>query len=245
MLCKRFPSAFDKLDRAEAHAAALRAAVAEYKDSEPVTLKHAKEGGEDVYRVESFRPPPGPLACIAGDALQNARAALEHLACALAAEKSQQRPGDVEDIGLPIREHELPFRNAVKGLGKWIEPADVAILDGADGFRGGRPGLWELHKLAIIDRHRALIVLLAVDRQMTITLGTVRPRTIQVVNDRVRVGMRVLRIESDVPYTTPPFLGPEVRVGEPSVFGGVQRVLVEVVEEAIGAARDVLGLFGS
>lgn len=256
MLRQRFPSAFSKLDRAEEHAGALREALAEYLASEPVTLKHAIEGEEVVYRVESFQLPPEDLSCIAGDALQNARAALDHLVCALAAEKSRQRPGDVKNIGLPIEERETAFRTKVKGLSRWIEPADVRTLDRANGFRGGRPGLWELHRLAIIDRHRALIVPLAAQRRMTVTPGPARfvgetergrvyttPRSIYVGNARVRVGMRVLRVESNVPFPTPPVFGPQVRIAEPSVFGGAKRELVEAVEESIGAARDVVELF--
>lgn len=80
-----------KLDRATEHVGALQAVQEKFLAGEPYAYRRTIEGGtiegegtDHVLRWERYTKPPDDLGLIAGDAIHNARSALDHLAVALA-----------------------------------------------------------------------------------------------------------------------------------------------------------------
>jgi hypothetical protein len=74
-----------KLVRAHEHLEVLSDELAAFRAGELYRVVHEEEaeGSEHVFRAQVIKEPPPHLSAIIGDALQNMRSALEHLAWGL------------------------------------------------------------------------------------------------------------------------------------------------------------------
>ena len=101
-------------------------------------------------------PVPQAIIAIAGDAIQNVRAALDYLACAL---WHRTNVGECK-IYFPITDSAAKYKTEglrkIKGLGQDAIDAISAI----EPYQGGKGDiLWRLHCLSIIDKHRLPIAI--------------------------------------------------------------------------------------
>jgi hypothetical protein len=145
-----------KLRRARRHLTDLEEAAKEYLASDPfqVYTVAEPERGPISYRVHVRAEPPEELGLMLGDALHNARSALDHVACLLV----EQGGGTItQSTAYPINNDAVKFRAGVKArlMGATDAARDAVVATAA--YRGGDDQLWALHQLDIDDKHKLLI----------------------------------------------------------------------------------------
>lgn len=110
---------------------------------------------------------PIDFPVIVGDALQNMRSALDHLACHLVSVGG----GMVQTrtsfpIARSMEEYtSANFRRKIEGM----RPEAANTIDGFQPYKGGNFLLWELHELNRIDKHRLLLTVCAAHRGQSMT----------------------------------------------------------------------------
>lgn len=146
-----------KLERADHHIGDLNAEINRFLQSGPYkTVGEIDADQRATYRVSGVEPISPVILTITGDAIQNLRAALDYLACAL---WSRTNTGDCEHIYFPIKSaknYKATGLGDVQGLGQDA----VNVLGAVEPYEGGKGDLlWRLHRLSIIDKHRLPIAI--------------------------------------------------------------------------------------
>jgi hypothetical protein len=101
---------------------------------------------------------PERLSLVVGDALQAMRSPLDNLAWTLAL-KHTATPSD--RARFPIADTAQSWASTAGQLANDLDPAHVAEMDAVQPYHSANAAadpLWQLHRLAIEDRHRALVV---------------------------------------------------------------------------------------
>lgn len=152
-----------KFNRAQAHLGDLRVLLDQYRARVSDTLSvvsTAPDGGIE-YRRGNVPAPPVEIGLVFGDFLQAARASLDHAVYAI----STAIHPNFERTGFPIVLEEKLYEEAAdRSLG--CVPDEVRAVvkrfqPSADGAGIDDP-LWQLHDMAIIDRHREITLLASV-----------------------------------------------------------------------------------
>ncbi len=149
-----------KIERAERHRQELDDILVEIARRNPTEGYHERDHktGENVYRVRIFEPPPNELSTIIGDIVHNLRSALDVLVCELVlADKGQIR----RQSGFPIDRSEKKFVKSAHEKLKGLNPKASRLVHRLKPFRGGNNCLWQLHELDIVDKHRAIVPVVA------------------------------------------------------------------------------------
>jgi hypothetical protein len=156
-----------KFRRASSLVDELELAVAEYTATEPFSMVTREEPSGDLATVVRVRAqPPVEWSVVIGDAVHNARSALDHLAYALV-----ERDGGVarESTFFPITDASTGYgdrlRSGLAGASRETRDAVRALQP----WKGGDDDLWKLHRLDIIDKHRLLVPVGAAHRSIGIT----------------------------------------------------------------------------
>lgn len=145
-----------KLTRARKHLAELEAGAKAYLQSKPFEVYTAADptSGPISYRVRVRADPPAELGVVLGDALHNARSALDHVVCRLVEHAGGQV---VTKTAFPAGRTEKMFKTAVRAK---LEGASAEALSAVEALAvhpGGDEVLWSLHQLDIDDKHKVLI----------------------------------------------------------------------------------------
>lgn len=154
------PSGRDGIDakfrRAQALVADLRGAIASFLAADAFRLDAEDDPrtGDLVYRVRLLATRPVEWSLLIGDAIHNARSALDHLAWRLV-EVDGGSPG--EATSFPIAETEEGYGDRLRKCLRGASPATRARIRGLAPWRCGDEQLWRLHKLDVIDKHRLLL----------------------------------------------------------------------------------------
>ncbi len=171
-----------KLNRARDHMEVLRDELAAFNAGEPYRIAHEPnaDGSEHIFRAKVRKEPPPFLSVVIGDALQNMRSTLEHLAWGLTPLRTQQT--DERSIGFPICTSRQAFeqtdRNSPSGYNTrtgmhkiWTMPTKVrAAIQQLQPYKSRNPDehpLFLLNELARVDRHQSLSVVGAVSPSVT------------------------------------------------------------------------------
>jgi hypothetical protein len=156
-----------KLRRAEKHVKDLEAEIERYSARHPYTVRPVFEGKKPSLRLEFTEyPEDTDISLIAGDALYNLRAALDHLMAALVP-KAQQRSVYFPIFFQGVWGESVPGENEerTKTRARWrsytanVADDAIAILKAVqprDGARDSDPTLnflAALNRLAVKDRH--------------------------------------------------------------------------------------------
>ncbi len=163
-----------KLDRAAEHVHALQEAQEAFLAGKPYTYRRTIEGGtceeegtDHVFRWERYTAPPDSLGLIAGDAIHNARSALDHLAVALAEYGARvagvtMTPRVEAGIQFPICfSHDQFVEQIRRGRLEHVERSARAIIEACQPYRISnnpeRAVLMQLSRLDNADKHRTLL----------------------------------------------------------------------------------------
>lgn len=250
-----------KVERAKQHIADLDRAVNLFFDSGnyEIGTKDDPNTRERILYLARLNPIPTTIAVIAGDALYDLRSALDHLAYQLFVIGTGGLTID-RRIEFPIADTaaELKlgtFRRKVKGM----RPAAVKAIDDAEPYKGGKGDIfWRLHTLNIIDKHRALNVLVlrrrsanltaqlfqALERRMGHPLPRIDAFFFLTDAERLRtlqVGDEVDRFPSDTNVDEKMYPRFEIAFGEPQVVEG--KSVVETVQAMAVAVANLISEF--
>ena len=157
----KFDSALQKTERAKFHIQNLQSAVRAFHETKPYKIgtKRDPQTRKLIYHVLEVTPVPGHVAVILGDALQNLRTSLDHVAHQLWRDAGHR--GDGRHVQFPIAADAAKYvtqsPRMVEGIG---QPAVDAIRS-LEPYKGGNgaysDALWRLNQLNNIDKHRLLI----------------------------------------------------------------------------------------
>ena len=145
-----------KLGRARAHLAELEKDTQAYLASDPfeVYADAEPDRGPITYRVHVRAEPPEHLGLLLGDALHNARTALDHVVCRLV----EDGGGTVtQDTMFPTNRKSSDWPKTVKKKLAGASAAARAAVMATNAYPGGDNQLWALHQLDISDKHKVLI----------------------------------------------------------------------------------------
>jgi hypothetical protein len=155
-----------KIDRANQHIRDLQAAIDKFIWSKPHLFdsKDDLESGERSFYVRIVPDIPfDPISLLAGDALQNLRSTLDHLAFQIVGSPADITP-EIRRISFPIGESPAHYKSLLSRREiQTLRPDAVEAIDALKPYKGGDNTLWLLHSLNIIDKHRLLISACAVN----------------------------------------------------------------------------------
>lgn len=145
-----------KVERAKEHIRNLHGELSEFGSGRYKIVTERDTEKRPAYRIAEIPEIPARILLIAGDAIQNLRAALDLLIYALVTNGSNSR--DLKGIEFPIKETAAKYKSEgarkIKGLGHNA----VRAIDLIEPYKGGKGDtLWRLHALSIMDKHRLLI----------------------------------------------------------------------------------------
>jgi hypothetical protein len=196
-------------DWAKAHAARVNALAKEWAFGAVDVTHSTTADGLGVIRAEVVGEPPIEVALALGDVLHNARAALDNLVGVLrgGATRTSQFRIDTDPAKFDADE-----AGRLAGVPDWARAVfrELQPFAGAPGGGIGK-GLDDLDKLAILDRHRALLVL-GSPVDMARMLGA--PARRGATESRTQEGGRVLEITYPADATVDPEVGIAMLVSE-------------------------------
>ncbi len=158
-----------KLLRAREHLEVLGDELAAFRAEEPYRVAHEEkaEGSEHVFRAQVVKEPPPFLSILIGDALQNMRSTLEHLAWGLTPQNT--RDISKRSIGFPICRTSQAFEQTASNSPSGYDPRSGgmhkiwtmdnkvrAAIHQLQPYYTGRNDLLILNELARVDRHQSL-----------------------------------------------------------------------------------------
>lgn len=151
-----------KFARARRNVDEIAHEVQRFFSSTPYRLERSEtDEGDLVYTVRVAAQPPMEWALIIGDAVHNARSALDHLAYALVA-RDGGTPGD--HTSFPIANGPGGYGDKLRSGMRGARQATRDAIRDLQPWRGGDDELWRLHRLDIVDKHRLLVAVGAVQR---------------------------------------------------------------------------------
>jgi len=146
-----------KVNRAKAHLAALNAQLGAYIQAQPFSIGTRRDPitRRLDYFVQEVKPLPADTSAVVGDVLQNLRSALDHVAYRLVlVGVGIAPPGHVY---FPIADSRTAYERKRSNDLRGARPQAIRAVDGLRPYKDGNLTLWQLHKLNIVDKHRALI----------------------------------------------------------------------------------------
>lgn len=149
-----------KVERAQKkHILDLEAAWDAFFDTHPYTVgtKDDADKGERSYYLTSVADIPDQIPLIVGDAVNNLRSALDHLAYHLMC-VGRGSTGPFTGVSFPIAENAAKYKARRQGRTQGMRKDAVKEIDAIEPYGGGAGEyLWHLHCLNNIDKHRLLL----------------------------------------------------------------------------------------
>lgn len=148
-----------KIERAREHAARLHEHLRAFLATTPykVAARRDELSRKPIYFVAAVEPVPDVISLVAGDALQNLMAALDHLAYQLVCKDTNDRPPNPNWIYFPIADDQEKYDAKKSGKMAGVGSTTIAAIDALKPYRGGDDVLWSLYRLNNIEKHRLLL----------------------------------------------------------------------------------------
>lgn len=147
-----------KIKRAKEHAAQLDEHLQAFLATSPYKVEVRRDHlMRPVYFLASVESVPDVIALVAGDALQNLMAALDHLAYQLVCKDSNDQPPCPSRIYFPFADDKATYDGRKAGKMAGAGPATIAAIDMLQPYKGGDDLLWSLYRLNNIEKHRLLL----------------------------------------------------------------------------------------
>ena len=146
-----------KVDRAKEHAADLEQELRVFLESGPYTVgaKHDSETRKLIYYVTELTL--FLMSVIAGDAVQNLKSALDHLAYQIVCNDTGDNPPNPNWIYFPIADDAKKYEAKKTGKMEGAHRESFEAIDDLKPYRGGNDLLWMLYRLNNIEKHRLLL----------------------------------------------------------------------------------------
>lgn len=146
-----------KVNRARFHLEALSALLGAYFQSQPFSIGTRRDPRTRRldYFVQDVKPLPTGTSAVVGDVLQNLRSALDHVAYRLVSVGAGIAPSG--HVYFPIADSRTAYERKRSNDLRGARPQAIRAVDGLRPYKDGNLTLWQLHKLNIVDKHRALI----------------------------------------------------------------------------------------
>ncbi|MGO9530227.1 MAG: hypothetical protein ACLP3B_03515 [Syntrophobacteraceae bacterium] len=149
-----------KIERAKKHISDLESEVKTFFDSKPykVGTKRDPQVGKLIYYIVRANTVPDCIAAIAGDAIHNLRSVLDHIGQHLFLIGPNRPTGPQKWDYFIIGESATDFESKLQRKIKDFRPDAIDVLRSIEPYQGGKGhGLWVLHRLDIVDKHRLLV----------------------------------------------------------------------------------------
>ncbi len=162
MAADPFASSFAKIHRAHEHIQALARHADAFLGMKPEPYEIRTEQNADGWHIGRFylrMPIPAEFSAIAGDAMHNARAVLDHAIYAVSLAPTKER----EHVAFPLNGNRIEYLKA-KDTGAWeralagVDTKYRAVVERAQPYRRGNGLLGALRKFDNADKHRAIRV---------------------------------------------------------------------------------------
>jgi hypothetical protein len=156
---ERFALIWHKIERANKHIRDLNAAIATFMATNPykVAAKRDPQTRKPIYYVADVQSVPQEIPIILGDAIQNLRTALDHLAQQLylaGTGASDYR----KEASFFVAPKASEYKRLVSGKVEKMRQEAINALAALEPYKGGKGNdFWVLHCLNNIDKHRALV----------------------------------------------------------------------------------------
>lgn len=237
---------FAKLERAKHHLANLKTLVANYYASKPYTVLVTSHEGWLKFTAKENRTIPSSIALTAGDAIHNARSALDHMAAMFTALGG----GNIDRAAFPIPKKGEGIVGVIADKTPQASPRARRFMQRLHPHKGGNARLWLLHSLDLSDKHRQIVPVGAAHASIAIApkLGAAPNPVAQTMQFGNITGGFVL--DGDVFFTIPEALYPylDIRPTFDIRFGGLDGPqdreitlmisdLIEYVEKILNIAR--------
>jgi hypothetical protein len=163
-------SAHLKVEWAEHHIRNLQSAIGAFNASKPYEVAPQRElhTRKLIYYASRIDDVPRTIACIAGDAIQNLRSAIDHLVYELYRVANTTRKPPTR-IGFPIFEDATKYKTYSRRKVEGIRQDAIDAIDAIEPYKGGKgEQLWVLHELNNIDKHRFVTTIVAAHRGLDI-----------------------------------------------------------------------------
>jgi hypothetical protein len=159
-----------KFGRSRDHIAELEGAIRAYIERRPFSVHPEEElsTGDLVYRVKVSESPPIELSLLLGDAIHNARSALDYLAWQLVIAGGGS-PN--KRTMFPIADSQEKFTGRYRADLRGSSPAAMAAVQALQPFSGGDERFWRLHQLDIEDKHHLLVTVGAALGSVNVSFG--------------------------------------------------------------------------
>ncbi len=112
--------------------------------------------GKKLLRLRIIRYLPPTLNAAVGSCINSLRTSLDLLASALAI-RNGKRPSSSRHFPFAQTATDFMHPDYVAKRKKWLSPADLAIVEAAQPYRGGNDFLYALHQLDILRKHERLM----------------------------------------------------------------------------------------
>ena len=157
-----------KLKRADKHIRDLQAAMDAFGNSNPykVSTKRNPKTRQLIYYLSSVEPTPDCFATITGDAINNLRSALDHLAQQLYLVGSNTTIYR-DQTSFLIAQSAKKFKAGLPGKIEGMRQKAIDDICALEPYAGGKGAdLWIFHRLNNIDKHRLIVTVGAVLRSV-------------------------------------------------------------------------------
>jgi hypothetical protein len=125
-----------------------------------VGIKEDVEARKRIYYAARVEPIPNRILILAVDTIHNLRSALDHLAYDLFMAGPGATVGSPRKIYFPISSDAAKYKSESSHKVRGMSQTAIRQIDANEPFKGGRGHqLWVLHELNNIDKHRLLITL--------------------------------------------------------------------------------------
>lgn len=159
-----------KIKWAKRHIEDLQTALKAFYDSNPYKFvgQDDPHTGEYVYRAVVNKCIPIEISAFIGDAIHNLRCVLDYLVCdCIRAAGSQPDGGS----GLPIDKRAKRLKPGSIPKIEGVSPKAERFFLWLKGSKRTNAALWMLHMLDIIDKHNAIVTVVAATLQITTKVG--------------------------------------------------------------------------
>lgn len=150
-----------KVTWAKKHVVELERVINAFLESEPYagSVKRNPQTRQPEYVMTKVAAVDEHVSLLAGDAVNNARSALDHLVWHLTDVHTSGDPVKLERCAFPVGQSLNSYKEArQKSVVNKVAPLALDVIDAIKPYKGGNDAIWRLHELNRIDKHRKLCV---------------------------------------------------------------------------------------